>query len=179
MKRPAWRWPLIVKPIAGSSSVGIRSIRSLDDLGDLAGQADEHIIQELWQGQEYTVNVFFDASGALRCAVPHRRIEVRGGEVSKGRTERLPDIERITTQLSAALPGCRGALCFQAIVTPTGEAAVFEINARFGGGFPLAHAAGATFSRWLLEESAGLASSASDNWRPNVTMLRYDAAIFS
>ena len=55
---------------------------------------------------------------------------------------------------------------------------VFEINARFGGGYPLAHRAGAPFSRWLLEEAAGRPGSAHNDWEEGVTMLRYDAAMF-
>src|SRR3546814_1692610 len=79
---------------------------------------------------------------------------------------------------SSDLPGPRGALCFQAIVDDNGDASVFEINARFGGGYPLAHRAGAAFGRWLMEERLQLPSSANDDWRNGVTMLRYDAAVF-
>jgi carbamoyl-phosphate synthase large subunit len=42
----------------------------------------------------------------------------------------------------------------------------------------LAHHAGATFAKWLLEEASGRPSSAHDNWREGVVMLRYDAAVF-
>ena len=111
-------------------------------------------------------------------AVPHRRIETRAGEVSKGVTRRHPALERAAADLVGALPGMRGALCFQAIVDGSGEARLFEINARFGGGFPLAHRAGAPFSAWLLEDLAGLPSSAGNGWRDGVVMLRYDAAAF-
>ena len=38
--------------------------------------------------------------------------------------------------------------------------------------------AGATFTRWLLEEVSGLPVSAHDNWREGLLMLRYDAAVF-
>jgi carbamoyl-phosphate synthase large subunit len=55
---------------------------------------------------------------------------------------------------------------------------VFEINARFGGGYPLAHHAGATFARWLLEEAVGLEPTCHNDWRDGVRMLRYDAALF-
>jgi carbamoyl-phosphate synthase large subunit len=139
---------------------------------------DDYLVQEMWDGAEYTVNLFFDQEGDLRCAVPHRRIEVRSGEVSKGRTERVPALMNAAHQLAAALPGARGPLCFQAIVRPDGSFAVFEINARFGGGYPLAHHAGATFTRWLLEEALCSPCTAHDNWREGVTMLRYDAAVF-
>jgi carbamoyl-phosphate synthase large subunit len=55
---------------------------------------------------------------------------------------------------------------------------VFEVNARFGGGYPLAHEAGAHFTRWLLEESTGLPLTATSVWEEGVLMLRYDAAFF-
>jgi carbamoyl-phosphate synthase large subunit len=55
---------------------------------------------------------------------------------------------------------------------------VFEINARLGGGYPLAHQAGATFTKWLLEEALGLPCTAVDTWRAGVEMLRYDTAVF-
>ena len=57
--------------------------------------------------------------------------------------------------------------------------AVIEVNARFGGGFPLAREAGADFPRWLVEEVAGLPSTArEDGWQDGLVMLRYDAAVF-
>lgn len=167
---------LIAKPIGGSSSVGIVRGRDATDFAALPD--DGYLVQELWSGAEYTVNLFFDRAGALRCAVPHRRIEVRAGEVSKGRTERVPSLEAAAQRIAAALPGMSGPVCFQAIVRESGEYAVFEINARFGGGYPLAHRAGATFTRWLLEETAGLPCTAHNDWRAGVTMLRYDAAVF-
>lgn len=167
---------VIAKPIGGSSSVGIMRGRAVGDFGALSG--DEYIVQELWSGVEYTVNVFANQLGALQCVVPHRRIEVRGGEVSKGRTERVPRLEEAAHRIASALSGMRGPSCFQAIVRESGEYAVFEINARFGGGYPLAHRAGATFTKWLLEEAAGRPSTAHNRWREGVTMLRYDAAVF-
>lgn len=170
------RPPVIAKPNGGSASLGIVRPQHPADLATLNPQ--RYIVQELWQGREYTVNVFFDRTGKLRCAVPHERLEVRAGEVSKGITRRIDLLEDIARKLPAALSGAVGPLCFQAIITESGDVAVFEINARFGGGFPLAHRAGARMSQWLLEETCGLPLSAHNDWQPGVTMLRYDAAIF-
>jgi carbamoyl-phosphate synthase large subunit len=168
--------PVIAKPVGGSSSVGLARGRGPADFAALP--AEGYLVQALWEGAEYTVNVFVDRQGALRCAVPHRRLEVRAGEVSKGRTERVPALEEAAKKIVAALPGAQGPLCFQAIVRESGECAVFEINARFGGGYPLAHQAGAQFSKWLLEETVGLPCTAHNDWKEGVTMLRYDAAVF-
>jgi carbamoyl-phosphate synthase large subunit len=173
----AWPWPLMVKPRAGSSSVGIRILRAPDELTEVGGSR-EYLAQELLQGEEYTVNLFFDAAARLRCAIPHQRCEVRAGEVAKGVTRRHPELEAIARALGETLPGARGALCFQAIVDAAGRAVVFELNARFGGGYPLAHRAGARFAQWLLEETTGRSTSAHNHWQDGVLMLRYDHAIF-
>ncbi len=61
----------------------------------------------------------------------------------------------------------------------TDEVAIIELNARFGGGFPLSREAGADFPRWMLEELTGRPSTArADGWRAGLVMLRYDAAVF-
>ena len=172
------RYPVVLKRVDGSSSIGLHIVDNPDAVRRLELASRCHIAQEKWDGREYTINQFYDCAGRLRASVPHLRCEVRAGEVSKGVTERHPLLEGFAQRIGAALPGARGALCFQAIVNEAGEGIVFEINARFGGGFPLAHRAGARFSRWLLEESAGLLSTASDEWQAGVTMLRYDAAVF-
>ena len=82
--------------------------------------------------------------------------------------------------MCAALPGPFGALTIQAFVDDaTGELAIIELNARFGGGFPLSREAGADFPRWILEDLFGLPSTATaDEWRDGLVMLRYDAAVF-
>ena len=173
-----WRWPAIAKPRHGSASRGLARLRGHADLSALV-MTEPYVVQELLDGQEYTVNLYFDASGGLRCAVPHRRVAVRAGEVEKGVTERHEPLCALARQLATAVAGrTRGAWCFQAFVDAAGQPSVFEINARFGGGYPLAHHAGAPFARWLLEERLGLPSTATDDWAAGVTMLRYDDAVF-
>ena len=171
-----WKWPLILKPRIGSASRGAMIVRCPEAVR-CAEFTEDYVVQEYMPGEEYTVNVFFDREERLSCAIPHVRQEVRAGEVSKGTTRRHARLERIAHRLAEVLPSPRGALCFQAIAGDD-RVGVFEINARFGGGFPLAHAAGARFSRWLLEEAAGLPLAANNDWREGVTMLRYDAAVF-
>jgi carbamoyl-phosphate synthase large subunit len=173
-----WPWPVILKPAQGSGSVGICVAHNFEEAKVVASKGNGYVAQELIRGREFTVNLFFDQAGKLRAAVPHQRCEVRAGEVSKGITRREPALIDLAWRLGAVLPGVVGSLCFQAILPDQGQPAVFEINARFGGGYPLAHQAGATFTRWLLEELAGLPSTANDDWEPGVTLLRYDAAVF-
>jgi carbamoyl-phosphate synthase large subunit len=170
-------WPVIVKPNGGSASQGIVQPKNPAELS-LLRRSPAMIVQERWNGREYTVNLFFDKDGRLRCAVPHERVEVRAGEVAKGLTERHKELCDIARKVAVVLQGACGPVCFQAMVDDVRGVAVFEINARFGGGYPLAHRAGARFSQWLLEEVSGLPATANDNWRAGVTMLRYDNAVF-
>ncbi|WP_164738162.1 ATP-grasp domain-containing protein [Frigidibacter oleivorans] len=169
-------WPVFVKPRGGSASRGLAVI---DRPEDLPPAFDEPMIcQPRLSGPEFTVNLFVDAGGTLRCVIPHRRLQIRAGEVEKGRTERLPVLRAIAEGVAAALPGLRGAACFQVIEDAAQGPRVIEINARFGGGYPLADHAGATFAQWLLEEATGRPCTAHDAWRDGVEMLRYDAAVF-
>jgi carbamoyl-phosphate synthase large subunit len=169
------QWPMLLKPNHGSAGRLISIVNSIDELP--ATEPEPLILQQLLSGPEYTINMFFDRGGEASTVIAHRRVRTRAGEVEKGVTERHETVCRIGWQMAKALEGVRGVICFQAIVTDKGPF-IFEINARFGGGYPLAHAAGAHFARWLLEESAGLDPTASDDWRDGVRMLRYDAAVF-
>jgi carbamoyl-phosphate synthase large subunit len=169
-------WPVFLKPCAGSASRGVKLARTPDDL---AQAFDEPMmVQEFLIGSEYTVNMFVDAQGSLRNAIAHQRLRVRAGEVEKGRTERNPLFRELAELITTALPDARGVLCFQLIMCERRGPCVFEINARFGGGYPLAHFAGAEYTRWLLQEVLGLPSTAHDHWRSGALMLRYDAATF-
>lgn len=164
--------PVIVKPRDGSSSKGIYIVHTEADWAKVIN-FDNSVIQEFLVGPEYTVNVYYNQEGHFCAAIPHQRLETRQGEMSKGRTERQHVLTEVAKQMGKISPGVRGAFCFQVIITENGPV-VFEINARFGGGYTLAHHAGGRFSQWLIEEALNLPSSASDEWRENVTALRFD-----
>lgn len=168
-------WPVFGKPAAGSASRGVGIYRRPGDLPPAFPEA--MIFQPRLDGPEYTVNIFVDAAGRLRCAIPHRRLQIRAGEVEKGVTERRADLRALAEGVVAALPAARGAMCFQVIDDARLGPVVIELNARFGGGYPLAHRAGARFADWLLAELRG-DDAAHDDWRAGVTMLRYDDAVF-
>jgi carbamoyl-phosphate synthase large subunit len=171
-----WTWPMIVKPRHGSAGRGIHCAASAAELPSY--EQEPMMAQELLVGEEWTVNIFVSNDGVLRATVPHCRLSVRAGEVEKGVTRRVAIFDTIARQLVACLQGVRGALCFQAMMAADGTVSVFEINARFGGGYPLADHAGATFARWLIEERCGLETTANNNWRSGVRMIRFDDAVF-
>lgn len=169
-------WPLFAKPVAGSASRGIDILCGPGDVRD--SYPEPMLLQQLLDGPEYTISAYIDGSGKLLSVIPHLRIGVRAGEVAKGRTVRSPLFEEIAGRLVAALPGLRGAICFQLIDDVKFGPCVFEINARFGGGYPLADHAGARYAQSVILEALGRPASASNDWREGTLMLRYDAAIF-
>lgn len=174
----SWQFPLVTKPINGSSSIGLHIVNSSAALRSLTVDPDRYVVQDQVRGREFTVNLFFDAS-RLRCATQHHRVEIRGGEVSKGVTERVPSLAAAAETLGAALAGrAFGALNFQAVLTEDGTPHLLEMNARFSGGYPLVHRAGAQFTKWLLEPLLNRPSTAENVWQEGVAMLRYDAAFF-
>jgi carbamoyl-phosphate synthase large subunit len=173
-----WRFPLIVKPRRGSASIGVMKVDSEAFLHSALSTQQDLIVQEYARGFECTVNLFVDANGKCICAVPHKRIEVRGGEVSKAMILRDPHVIAVARKAAEALPGAYGPLNVQCFVD--GETVVItEINARFGGGYPIAFESGANFPLWLLQP--GLHQELPgyyECWRDNLTMLRFDAAVF-
>jgi carbamoyl-phosphate synthase large subunit len=174
-----WPFPLLVKPRRGSASIGVAVVEDPRAL-EVATRGGDFVVQSLARGDEHTVDVYVDRAGTVCEAVPRRRLEVRGGEVSKAVTVRLDDVEGLAREIGGCLPDAFGALNIQLFrEEATGTLAVIEVNARFGGGYPLADAAGAVFPQWLVEEATGLPRSApAAPWRPGVVMLRYDDAVF-
>ena len=174
-----WKLPLILKPAGGSASVGLHVLDSFDALAATAKAQDNCVVQELIGGREHTVNVFVNSRGQCICAVPHLRMEVRGGEVSKAVTVKHRELMGRVTTLVEALPGAYGALNVQCFVTAAEELRFIEINARFGGGYPLTHRAGAKITSWLLEDLAGSGPQAAcEEWQEGLLMLRYDEAVY-
>jgi carbamoyl-phosphate synthase large subunit len=173
-----WPLQLIVKPYNGSASIGVRRIQTRIELEALAQTTAGCIVQEIAAGREFTINVYVNRSGECICAIPHWRMEVRAGEVSKGITvkdRRLMDLARAVAE---ALPGAYGPLNIQCFMDESGTIRIIEINARFGGGYPLAHRAGGRFTDWLLAELDGKRLSYCDDWIDDLAMLRYDEAVF-
>jgi carbamoyl-phosphate synthase large subunit len=176
--RADWPLPLIAKPYNGSASIGVRRIQTHLELEALAEIGNGCIVQEIAVGREFTINVYVNRSGDCVCAVPHWRMEVRAGEVAKGITvkdRRLMDLARAVAQ---RLPDAYGPLNIQCFMDESGTIRIIEINARFAGGYPLAHRAGARFTDWLLDELEGKRVSYFDDWADDLAMLRYDEAIF-
>ena len=174
-------FPVFIKPYDGSLSKDILLVRDQFDWSDSLLANEKLMFMEYLspeEYQEYTVDAYFDKSGILKCLVPRRRIEVRGGEISKGRTEKRALYETLVVKF-AEMKGARSCLTMQFFEhRQSGRIVGIEINPRFGGGFPLTYAAGANFPGYLIEEHLfGQALTFFDGWIDQRVMLRYDAEV--
>ncbi len=132
----SWRFPVVVKPVAGSASVGVRKIATRDELATL-GTLSGLVVEECAPGDEHSIDVLVDRAGTVRDVVVRRRVEVRAGEVSKGITVHDAEIMDLASAVAEALPDAYGVLTVQLFRDPRDRSMrVIEINARFGGGFP-------------------------------------------
>jgi carbamoyl-phosphate synthase large subunit len=175
----SWEFPLIVKPRGGSASIGVARVNNRDELVHAVCDREDLIAQEIATGAEYTINLYVNAEGVCLASVPHRRMQTRGGEVAKGVTEKYAELMDLGKRIAESLPGMRGAMNVQCFFHPVHGVRVIEINARFGGGYPLAHRAGARFTHWLIAEAMGrTVGEYRDDWADRLLMLRYDQECF-
>ena len=174
-------FPVFVKPFDGSLSKGIALYHTANEIPP-GKFAEENLIWMPYfspdEFQEYTVDCYYDKTGALKCLVPRLRIEVRGGEISKGKTVG----GKLYSQLISAMKkvkGARGCITLQ-IFASKKDLMIFgiEINPRFGGGFPLSYHAGANFPLYILKEYLMDESiDFFDGWKIDKYMVRYDQEI--
>lgn len=181
MGRDALTYPCFVKPYDGSLSRGARVLRSASDLSSALREDPTMLFMEYCAPadyHEYTVDCYYDRSGALRCLVPRRRVEVRGGEISKGLTDRGHNqwLYDVLWSRLATIEGARGCMTFQFFVGHSSRRVVaIECNPRFGGGFPLSWHAGARMPVWLYHEYIlGRPVPECHAWEDGMAMVRFD-----
>jgi carbamoyl-phosphate synthase large subunit len=147
---------LVVKPRLGSASQGILHV-SKEHVRQAVDLTDQPIVQEELDGAEVTVDALFDMNGRLIHYVPRVRLKAIGGESVEGITIARDGIGPwIETVLDiCGRLGARGPVTLQYFSQPSGPQ-LTEVNARFGGGFPLTYRAGGRYPEWLLRDLRGL-----------------------
>jgi carbamoyl-phosphate synthase large subunit len=165
---------LFIKPRGGSASQGTYRVHR-DELMGVLPLVSQPIIQEEISAPEISIDALLDFQGRVVHYVPRLRIRAVGGESIQGVT--LPD-EGLRDWLSQALEfvagmGGIGPVTLQAFMTSK-EPTFSEINPRFGGGFPLALAAGGDYPEWIMSmlEGSRVAPRLGE-YRRHLYMTRY------
>ncbi len=174
-------FPLFIKPYDGSLSKDIFLIKHKEELTDSLLNNPKLMYMEYINPNdfdEFTIDAYYDKHSDLKCLVPRRRIEVRGGEISKGRTEKLDFYDILKNKLTF-IKGAKGCLTIQVFIGKVnGEIIGIEINPRFGGGFPLSYVSGANYPGYIIQEYImNETINFNDNWIENRVMLRFDSEV--
>ena len=186
------RFPLVLKPRWGVSSVGLSFPENQEELEraykhtlslvkqSSFAQASEQdpdrciMIQERIYGQEYGLDVVNDLQGNHMCTLAKRKLRM-----SAGRTDRAVSVTDATLSELGQRIGShlrhRGVLDCDVLVTEK-SAFPIDLNPRLGGGYPFSHLAGANLPAALVDWARGLETDPVHfQMRPGVLASRYDA----
>ncbi|MFD1613967.1 ATP-grasp domain-containing protein [Gelatiniphilus marinus] len=176
-----YKLPLFIKPFNGSRSIDTFVIKNHEDLTEYHFINKDLMFLEYIDHDEYdefTCDLYYDKNSNLKSVIPRMRIEVRDGEVNKGITQKNSLVDYIIEHLSH-IEGAKGCLTAQFFKnSKTNKVYGIEINARFGGGYPLSYLAGANFPKWIIQEYLFNQDIDFFNaWESNLLMLRFDNEI--
>ena len=125
--------------------------------------------------KEFTVDMYYGRDNKVKSIVPRERLKAHAGEINQGITRKNYIVGYLKERMDY-LPGVIGCICIQLFYREQDNNVVaFEINPRFGGGYPLSYGVGANFPKMIIEEYLlGKTFDYSDDWHDNTLMLRYD-----
>ena len=171
-------FPIFIKPRSGSASKGAEKIESPVQFENILPKTKGPILQEFIEGTEITCDVICSLNGQVLSVIPRQRIEVRWGEVAKGKTINHPIIIQNCVKIARALKAI-GPITVQCILK-NNIPYYIEINPRYGGGAPLGIAAGAKSPEWLIKELLDIPFSTPPlgQFVENLYMTRADQSIF-
>ena len=113
----------------------------------------ESMVQAFCTGEEFSIDLISDLSGRCLEAVPRSMIESKGGETIKGESLDDAALRDVAVRVAETL-GIKGPACVQCF--RDGEThLVTDVNARFGGGFPVHVAAGGGYPDIVLALARG------------------------
>ncbi len=174
-------YPCFLKPVHGSAAQGAGKVRNESEFkAHVKIFGEQLMVQEAVAGQEYTIDVFRRRDGVVCAVVPRQRLSIRAGEVEKGVTVNDPTLIDAVLELVKQMPGAWGVINLQCRLPEDGVPRFFEANLRFGGGVPLALAAGVDLPGMVISEVLGNPPDpVVGEFTDKLLMLRYDEGIFT
>lgn len=166
---------LFLKPRDGSASLHTYAVKK-EDLDNILPEVPFPLIQERVRGREITIDALLDLDGNPIHYVPRIRVRTVGGESIQGETISDAGMEKWFEKLLLTLKelGGIGPMTLQAFLAEDDDPIFFEVNPRFGGGFPLGYAAGAHYPEWILQMLEGkVVAPRLGEYKKGVYMTRY------
>jgi carbamoyl-phosphate synthase large subunit len=187
----ALRFPLLIKPRWGVSSIGVELIENERELalahewGQVqmkrtilakmcqADQEHSFIFQEWLRGQEFGLDIVNDLDGRYVTTLARRKLQMRAGNTDRAVSVSEPRFERLGKVIGKQLAHLGGLDC-DVMATDDGLK-VLDLNPRFGGGYPFSHLAGANLPGALVAWANG--DEPDPAWlrsKPGVVSSKYD-----
>lgn len=116
--------------------------------------AESVLIQEFVSGKEYGLDVFNNLNGGHLKTIVKQKLAMRSGETDMAKVIDEPRLYALGDKLANLLQH-RGNIDVDVLENSEGELFVLELNARFGGGYPFSHLAGADFPADLVAMAKG------------------------
>jgi carbamoyl-phosphate synthase large subunit len=149
------RYPVLVKAREG---FGSRNIHRAADRAQLdfflAYSTVPSFVQEVCQGEEFSIDVFCDMDVRCLNAIPRTMLLSKGGESIKGASIRDRELIEHGARV-AEVVGIKGPANIQCFREPDGSLPITDVNTRFGGGFPVPLAAGGRYPELALALARG------------------------
>lgn len=170
-------YPLFIKPCKGSGSINTYKVNNKKELDFFTDYIENPVVQEFADGQEFTLDVLADFKRKVINVVPRERIEIRAGEMNKGKTVKDKTLIKLGKIIVERLGGI-GPITIQCFANGK-EVKFTEINPRFGGGYPLSFSAGANYPELLIRMTLGeKVAPRLGEFKENLIMLRWEDAVF-
>jgi carbamoyl-phosphate synthase large subunit len=148
-------FPVLVKARVGFGSRNIFRCDTVEELAFYLRRTPvDSFVQAFCTGEEFSIDVFSDLEARCLNAIPRTMIESKGGESIKGMTIRDAELIEFGRSVAETI-GIKGPANVQCFREPDGSLLVTDVNPRFGGGFPLPHAAGGRYPELALALARG------------------------
>ena len=182
------RYPLVIKPVDGRSSQGLRmanSAKEMELVVELCGDdLGNYLVQPKISGPIITVDVVRDPeTGACVCIPRRELLRTPNGAGTTVRVFRHPQLEKQCRDIAKVL-NIRGCVNFEFVeeVTPEfadapGKWRFLECNPRFAGGLAFSHVAGYDMVKNHLNCFTGIGLEPEGEIRELFVARRYDEHI--
>ena len=171
-------FPVFMKPISGSGSVGIGRCDSMQEVEERWNDGKfTYIIQELMTGGDCDADVYVDCISHKPVAIfSKKKIESRIGGASKTISYKDPKLFAFVEEVCAVLE--LNGPCDMDFFIKDCEYYLSEINPRFGGAYLHAYGAGVDFVKLILRNIDGYENqSMIGQYDEDIIMMMYDDVV--
>lgn len=172
------QFPVFIKPISGSGSVGAKKVNTMDELLSIWNEGQfVYIIQELMTGGDCDADVYVDCISHQPVSIfSKKKIETRIGGASKTISFKDPKLFAFVEEVCAALE--LSGPCDMDFFLKDGEYYLSEINPRFGGAYLHAYGAGVDFIKLIMNNIDGIENKKQiGQYDEDIIMMMYDDVI--